>query len=113
MIDLEKKYLDIVRSILALRAPGCEVWAFGSRVRSTIQDQVRDVKPWHTKKYSDLDLAVVAREKLDWQQIEDLKLAISESDLPIMVDILDYNAVSDGFKAIIWQNHEVLMAGKK
>lgn len=98
MIDLEKKHLDIVRNILALRAPDCEVWAFGSRVRAQ----------GAAGKYSDLDLAVIAREGIGWMRIEELKLAMSESDLPIMVDILDYNAVSDGFRGVIARNHEVV-----
>jgi len=104
MIDLEKKHLDTVLRILALRIPECEVWAFGSRVRSALQGQARGT----AKKYSDLDLAVLAREKLGWEKLEELKLAMSESDLPITVDILDCSSISDSFKKIIELNHEVL-----
>ena len=104
MIDLEKKHLDTVLRILALRIPECEVWAFGSRVRSAIQGRARGT----AKKYSDLDLAVIAHEKIGWEKLEELKLAMSESDLPISVDILDCNSISDNFRKIIEQNHEVL-----
>ncbi len=101
MIDLEKKHLDTVAGILAARVPECEVWAFGSRVRAQGK----------AKKYSDLDLAVRAREKLDWKRLEELKLAMSESDLPITTDILDYNAISDSFREIIREHHEVVQSG--
>lgn len=50
MLDVEPRHLDEIRRILAARAPGLEVRAFGSRAKG---------KP---KPYSDLDLAVVGIE---------------------------------------------------
>ncbi len=52
MIDIAKKDLDLVVSILRKYVPQCEVWAFGSRVTS------------RARSYSDLDLAIVSHEKL-------------------------------------------------
>ena len=95
MIDLEKRHLDTVLRVLALHIPECEVWAFGSRVR--VQGTA-DRGQGTVKKYSDLDLALIADKELDWKKLEELKLAMSESDLPMMVDILDCNSISDSFK---------------
>lgn len=79
-----------------------EEWAFGSSVRAQAA----------AGKYSDLDLAVIAGEGIGWMRIVELKPAMSESDLPITVDILDYNAVSDGFREVIARNHEVVCGSR-
>jgi predicted nucleotidyltransferase len=65
MIDLEEKYLLEIKRILAEHVPDCEVRAFGSRVNDK------------AKKFSDLDLALVGSEKIDWRKIESLKYAFS------------------------------------
>ena len=77
MIDLEEKYLVEIKRILAENMPDCEVRAFGSRVEGK------------AKKFSDLDLALVGSEKIDWRKIESLKDAFSSSDIPIIVDLID------------------------
>jgi len=46
-IDLNPRYWEIVRDILARHVPQYEVWAFGSRARRT------------AKEYSDLDLVII------------------------------------------------------
>ena len=61
----------------------------------------------HTQ-YSDLDIALVSPEKIDWRKIESLKDAFSESNLPIIVDIIDLNSVSENFRESIVNNHEVI-----
>jgi len=96
MIDLDKEYLDEVRRILRDYVPDCEVRVFGSRVDGT------------AKRYSDLDLALVSSKKLDSQQLARLKDAFSLSDLPIMVDILDWSATSLEFRKAIERQFEVL-----
>lgn len=106
MIDLEKKHLDTVLRILALRVPECEVWAFGSRVQAT--DNKLRAAGARAKKFSDLDLAIIADKEIGWRKLEELKLAMSESDLPITVDILDCNSISDSFRKIIERNYEVV-----
>lgn len=86
MIDLEEKYLQEVLRILETHVPDCEVRAFGSRVTGTAE------------KFSDLDLALISSENLDWRKIERLKGAFSASDLPISVDVVDWNATSEEFR---------------
>jgi len=96
MIDLDKKHLNTVIRILNEKAPDCEVRAFGSRVEGT------------AKKYSDLDLLLKGEDRLSWGEIESLKDAFSESDLPILVDVVDWHAIGDEFREIAEKRSEVL-----
>jgi predicted nucleotidyltransferase len=89
MIDLEPHYLTQIQRILDEHVPGIETRAFGSRVRGS------------ARTYSDLDLALVGYERIDRQRIEALKDAFAESDLPFMVDVLDWNALSENFRGTI------------
>ena len=96
MIDLDAKYLDEIKRILAEKVPDCEVRVFGSRIEG------------NAKKFSDLDLVLIGNEKLDWRKIESLKDAFSSSDIPIIIDVIDFNAISEEFKAIIENNYEII-----
>ena len=96
MIDLEPRHLEIVRRTLSAHLPGVEVRAFGSRVRGT------------ARAFSDLDLAIVADGPLPVARLEALRDAFSASDLPILVDVLDWHAVSPAFRAVIDARFEVI-----
>ena len=84
MIDLNSKHLETIQRILAEHVPKCEVRAFGSRVK------------WAAKDYSDLDLAIVGSEPLSRRQLRQLKEAFEESNLPIRIDAVDWQSLSDG-----------------
>lgn len=99
MIDLPDRARQLILPLLEKYAPGCEVWAFGSRVNATAHP------------YSDLDLVLIGPAKIDWRQIEALKDALSESDLPIQVDILDWHALSPQFQEVIRRNHQLFSRG--
>ncbi|MCY3708400.1 MAG: nucleotidyltransferase domain-containing protein [Caldilineaceae bacterium] len=96
MIDLSPNHLKTVRQILAEHVPACEVRAFGSRVTQS------------AKAYSDLDLAVVGDAALDRNTLARLKEAFEESDLPIQVDVLDWQEISQSFREIIARDYAVL-----
>ena len=96
MIDLNPKHLETIQHILAVHIPECEVRAFGSRVK------------WAAKDYSDLDLAVVGKESLTLRQLRQLTEAFEESYLPIQVDVVDWQSLSDGFKKVISEKYEVI-----
>lgn len=98
MIDLAPKHMELVREILQREVPQCEVRAFGSRVRGTAQP------------FSDLDLALVAGEKLDWRLLEKVRDAFSESDLPFMVDISDWQSLPDSLRQMIEEDGVLLQA---
>ena len=96
MLDLDPKYLEIVKSILADHFPECEIRAYGSRVSGK------------ARKYSDLDISIVGGEKLDRRTLMDLRNAFDESDLPIRVDVHDWHNTSPEFQRIIEENYVVI-----
>lgn len=92
MINLEEKYLKQVKKILFkhLSNTDIKVYVFGSRVKGKC------------KQYSDLDLALKNDiNKIDDRIISNLKYAFEESLIPIKVDILDFNNITDTFKNFI------------
>ncbi len=96
MIDLAPDQLRTVRRIVRLFVPECEVRVFGSRVTGT------------ARRHSDLDLAVVGPTALDWRRLEALRDAFSSSDLPFLVDVVDWHAVSPEFRRRIEANYLAL-----
>ena len=96
MINVSRKHLGTIKRILAEYVGDCEVRVFGSRVMGT------------AKNHSDLDLTVVAPNKIKRRTKMLLREAFEESDLPFRVDVIDYNAISDEFRAIINAKYEVL-----
>ena len=89
MIDLNPAHLAIVERILAKHVPECEVRGFGSRAT------------WNAKDHSDLDLAVVGEGPLPRRTLALLKEAFEESRLPMRVDVIDWNAIAEGFRELI------------
>jgi predicted nucleotidyltransferase len=96
MTNVSRKHLETIKRILAEYVGDCEVRAFGSRVIGPAKD------------HSDLDVAVVARNKIKRRAKMLLREAFEESDLPFRVDVIDYNAVSDEFRAIIDAKYDIL-----
>ncbi len=96
MIKIQAKYLAEIKRILFTHVPGFEVRAYGSRVNGSAEE------------YSDLDLAIVGDGPIDWRKIAALKNAFSETDLPFIVDVVDWHALSSGFSKIVGQEYEVI-----
>jgi predicted nucleotidyltransferase len=88
-IDISPEEWLIVRSILRKHVPDHEVWAFGSRAKRTA---------WT---YSDLDLAIITEQPLSFKVSGDLQEDFSESDLPFLVDVLDWATAQDSFRRIV------------
>ncbi|MHC1788783.1 nucleotidyltransferase family protein [Solidesulfovibrio sp.] len=86
MIDLPGQHLAVVRRILAEHVPEAVALAYGSRVRGT------------ARPVSDLDIALRAAGPLPVSRLEALRDAFAASDLPFLVDVVDYNAVSAAFR---------------
>ena len=101
MIDLAPEHLKTVQRILAEIVPDCEVRAFGSRAT------------WTATEHSDLDLAIISPEPLAWVRRSRLSEAFEESDLPIRVDVVDWESLSDGFRQTIDGDCVVLQKGKR
>lgn len=88
-IDLAPRdWLEVCRILDAI-VPESEVWVFGSRANRT------------AKTYSDLDLAIIADQRLPLATMADLTTAFDESDLAIKVDVVDWAATSETFREII------------
>ena len=100
MIDVEEKYLTEIRRILGEHVPDCEVRVFGSRIEGKARD------------FSDLDLVLVGSEKLNWRRVEFLKDAFASSNLPMTIDVIDWHAISNEFRAIIEDNYEIIQTKK-
>lgn len=77
--------------VLHKQIPETEVWAYGSRVNGDGHEA------------SDLDLVVrqPADLKKETAQLEDLREALIESDLPIRVDVVDWARIPESFRAEI------------
>lgn len=89
-IDISPEQLAIVQGILRDHLPkGTLAWAFGSRVT------------WTAKPFSDLDIALEGAAPLPADVLIDLEEAFEASDLPWKVDVIDLNAVSPEFRAIV------------
>lgn len=101
LIDVRPDHWVIVRDILRKHVPRHEVWAFGSRAK------------WTTKRYSDLDLAVITDKPLSLAVSAALADDFSESDLPWKVDVVDWATTGDSFRKIIEQDKVVVQVGSK
>ena len=102
MLDLRPEWLETARRLIAAHLPDAEVLAYGSRVNGTSHEA------------SDLDL--VARNPADPDQplpgMVDLREAFSESNLPILVDILDWARIPESFRQKIMRGGTVVIFGR-
>lgn len=78
--------LRLVREVIERHIPDRPVFAFGSRTRG------------HSRRLSDLDLAIGGDSPLPLDVSYDLKDEFAESDLRIMVDVVDLRSVDQGFR---------------
>ena len=95
-VDLNPAHLSIVEHILAEHVPECEVRAFGSRAA------------WNARDTSALDLAVIGDGQLPSRTLTMLKEAFEESRLPMCVDVVDWHAITDGFREFIEPDYVVV-----
>jgi predicted nucleotidyltransferase len=102
MIEIEPRHVEIIRRILKAHLPEYEVWAFGSRVHGE-----------RLKRFSDIDLAVIADKPLEVLRLAGVREAFSESDIPFKVDIIDWASTDESFRRIIRQAHEVIQRSEK
>ena len=88
-LQLPAAQLKALRHILASRLPvGAKIQVFGSRATGI-----------RLKPHSDLDLLIVGQEKLPLLLLGDLRKALSESNLPFSVDIVEAQYADPEFLA--------------
>lgn len=92
-INLPCEWLTEIQHILSQHLPEAKAWVFGSRVSGK------------AKQWSDYDIALLTSTPLNWQQLERLKDAFSESNLPIMVDLSDWSKLPTFLQEKIKQQH--------
>ena len=97
-LDLPVKYMAALREILDREAPDAEVWAYGSRINGQAHEA------------SDLDLVLRHPSRLDQarERLSALRAALEESDLPILVEILDWAGLPEEFRREIEKSHVVV-----
>lgn len=100
-LDLSPNHLAEIQRLLAMLVPEAEVWAYGSRVNGTAHEG------------SDLD--VVLRHPQDLKQDVvnwfELKEALQESCLPILVEIHLWSRLPTAFHGEIERRYVVLQEG--
>ncbi len=97
MIDLDPSHLEVIHDILQSQLPHHEVLAYGSRVEGG------------ARSYSDLDLAVRAPAgRASASRLAAARDAFSESDLPIMIDLVDWQDLPAGLRDHI-RTHGVVL----
>jgi len=99
-LHLPARYLTIVQDILRRYLPQAEVWAYGSRVNGDHYDA------------SDLDLVARRPDDLTRRQpdLDEVAAAFSDSDLPILVQIVDWARIPLSFREEIQAGFVVLQA---
>lgn len=94
-LNLNQVHLDQVKAILEKNAPDLEAWAYGSRVNGNNHDA------------SDVDLVI--RNPQDLQKPIDhfaqLKQAFIDSDLPVIVDLMDWACLPESYHEEIRKQH--------
>lgn len=99
MLDLRPQDLALVLRLAALTLPtSVEIWAYGSRVNGNAYDG------------SDLDLVLHAADlrELPPAILTRFRAALTESNLPIFVDVHDWARLPENFHERILQRYEVL-----
>jgi len=86
---------DRACAILNRYAPGCRAFVFGSRVVRCADDYRR------IKTHSDLDIALTGP-ALTLAQMDDMREAFSQSDLPMRVDIAHVEDLPAEWKKRAW-----------
>ncbi len=103
ILHLSERYLQMVKTILQTHLPNAEVWAYGSRVNGDYYDA------------SDLDLVVRQPEDLNRQQpnLGVVIDAFSESNLPIIVQLVDWARIPSDFHDEIMAKYTVIQPNVK
>jgi len=97
-LNFQPGHLRLLLEVLRCHASGAEVWAYGRRVNGEGHDG------------SDLDLVVRNPAALDQpqKQLYALREALSESNLPMLVDMLDWARIPESFRREIERQHVVV-----
>ena len=98
-LDLPQRYREQVEAILRDKVPDADVWAYGSRVNGSSYDT------------SDLDLVVRSPglKPISAREMQALREAFSESNIPLFVEAHDWARLPDSFHREIERNYVPLI----
>jgi len=99
-LDFPAKYLNTLKKIIREQMPDAEIWAFGSRINKKNHEN------------SDLDL-IIHQNNIDSDAFIQFKESIIDSNIPILIDVLDWSSIPDSFKDNIQKNHIVIYQPNK
>ena len=103
VLDMREEHVSILRDVLRKLLPkDARVYVFGSRVCGG------------ARRYSDLDLALDWVRPLGLDVVGEIAEALSESDIPYKVDVVDLATVTPEFRARIagtWLSFEIADRG--
>lgn len=100
-IDIRAADLRTVRKILREHVPDLDVRAIGSRVSGFARET------------SDLDLVLMTPEPLEFLRMAELREAFTQSNLPYLVDLVDWASTSPRFRALIDRQYSVIQTGRR
>ena len=89
MLGVSEKELKIIESIIKPFKDNYNFYVYGSRVKGDF------------RQLSDLDVMISGEKSADLNDIEILKEGFDNSDLPYIVNIVDYFSLSERFYNII------------
>ncbi len=97
-LHLPAAYLKMVQDVLRAHLPEAEIWAYGSRVNGDFYEA------------SDLDLVARQPDDLTRRQtrLHEAIEAFSQSNLPIIVQIIDWASITAEFREEIAAKHVVI-----
>ncbi len=87
--NIKDKYKNIFLDIIHKELPNCKVYLIGSRARST------------NRPGADIDLVLDNQKPIYSRTLTHLYINIEDSDIPLFVDLVDFNTASDDFKQSI------------
>lgn len=85
----------MLKDIIASYCPNAEIWAYGSRIKGDAHSG------------SDLDLVVKNFNSKD-ANIYELRELLTQSDIPFLVDIHEFDKLPESFKQEILNNYIVI-----
>ncbi len=96
---LDPAAYETIKALIEQWMPGVDVWAYGSRVKGLAHD------------LSDLDLVIRNRQNLEQPtpHLASLKQKFQESDLPILVDVMDWAYLPETYREEIQQTYVPFM----
>ena len=95
---LRQEHIECLYNIFNSYCPKAEIVAYGSRISGNCHDG------------SDLDLAVISFHDPE-KNLSELKTLISDSNIPFLIDILEYETVPPSFQKEIKRKNILLYKG--